>query len=224
MADVPTPPPYAPRSYRQLCPLAMALDHVGDRWSMLIVRELLGGPARFSELARGLPGIASNLLTERLRRLEASGVIVRKANGGGALYALTALGQDLRAPLEALGAWGMRAGPVDGSRPEPLRTARSTAMGLEAMLGAGDPPAERSAIELLVDGQPLRIEIGGGAPPVVRVGTPDRARAVMSTTVDELIDLPAALARGAIRHVAGEPHVADALLTCLASGSGRLAG
>ena len=66
-----------------MCPLSTALDFVGDRWTILILRELLGGSARFQELRDGLPGIASNLLTERLRRLESDGIIRRvRAHSG----------------------------------------------------------------------------------------------------------------------------------------------
>ncbi len=66
------------RDYGQYCGLARALDVVGDRWNLLIVRELLIGPARFGELREGLAGVATNLLTGRLRDLEANGVIERR--------------------------------------------------------------------------------------------------------------------------------------------------
>ena len=67
------------RSYRQYCALAKALDVLGDRWTLLIVRELmLGGPSRYTDLRNGLPGIATNLLSERLRELEAAGVVARE--------------------------------------------------------------------------------------------------------------------------------------------------
>src|SRR5487761_1479809 len=74
------------RSYGQFCALAKALDAIGDRWSLLIVRELmLLGPCRYTDLMRGLPGIATNLLADRLRDLEAAGVVRRAAGwaGGG---------------------------------------------------------------------------------------------------------------------------------------------
>ena len=73
------------RSYNQYCALARALDVVGERWSLLIVRELLEGPRRFGELLEGLPGIATNLLTERLRSLEEAGVLARRPDGRYAL-------------------------------------------------------------------------------------------------------------------------------------------
>ena len=66
------------RSYRQYCGLARALDVVGDRWTLLVIRELLEGPRRYAELLDGLPGIATNLLAERLRSLEENGIVVRQ--------------------------------------------------------------------------------------------------------------------------------------------------
>jgi DNA-binding HxlR family transcriptional regulator len=94
------------RSYRQYCGLARALDVIGERWSLLIVRELLDGPRRYNELLEGLPGIATNLLTDRLRNLEADGVLRRLDDGR---YALTEWGDDLREAVYALGRW---AGPL----------------------------------------------------------------------------------------------------------------
>ncbi len=79
------------RSYGQYCGLARALDVVGNRWNLLIVRELLIGPARYRQLQAGLPGIATNLLAERLRELEEAGVIERQldSDSNGVAYALT---------------------------------------------------------------------------------------------------------------------------------------
>ncbi len=90
------------RSYRQYCALARALDIVGERWTLLVVRELLDGPRRYAELLDGLPGIASNLLADRLRSLQAAGVAERQADGA---YALTPWGRELREPVYALGRW-----------------------------------------------------------------------------------------------------------------------
>jgi DNA-binding HxlR family transcriptional regulator len=94
------------RSYGQYCGLARALDVVGERWSLLVVRELLDGPRRYNELLSGLPGIATNLLVERLRSLEADDVVRRLDDGR---YALTPWGVDLHEAIYALGRW---AGPL----------------------------------------------------------------------------------------------------------------
>src|SRR4051794_6313548 len=94
------------RSYGQYCGLARSLDTIGDRWSMLIVRELLLGPLRYSALKNVLDGIATNLLADRLRDLEASGVIERQVGEpSGVVYALTAWGEQLREPIEAMIRW-----------------------------------------------------------------------------------------------------------------------
>ncbi|GGU48357.1 winged helix-turn-helix transcriptional regulator [Lentzea flava] len=95
------------RSYGQYCGLARALDVVGDRWNLLIVRQLLIAPARYRELQDGLPGMATNLLADRLRDLEAAGVVERRlAEQGNAItYALTPWGAELREPVESLIRW-----------------------------------------------------------------------------------------------------------------------
>jgi DNA-binding HxlR family transcriptional regulator len=94
------------RSYGQFCGLARALDVVGDRWTLLIVRELLPGPLRYSQLVASLGGIASNLLADRLRSLESSGVIERRlGQTSGVFYALTPWGSQLRDAIGAFVRW-----------------------------------------------------------------------------------------------------------------------
>src|ERR1700758_5140593 len=100
------------RSYGQYCAVAKALDVVGDRWTLLIVRELLlRGSARYSELREGLPGIATNLLAERLRALQREGVVDRRRQpppAASTVFELTPRGQELAAVVGALGRWGLR--------------------------------------------------------------------------------------------------------------------
>src|ERR1700758_709978 len=99
------------RSYGQYCPVAKALDVVGDRWTLLIVRELLlRGPARYTDIREGLPGIATNLLAARLRELESEGVVVRRKElppVAATVFELTARGRDLAPVLGALARWGL---------------------------------------------------------------------------------------------------------------------
>lgn len=90
------------RSYRQYCSFARGLDIVGDRWILLIARELLEGPRRYNELLHGLPGIATNLLADRLHDLIEAGVIEQRADS---TYALTTWGEGLRDVIHALGTW-----------------------------------------------------------------------------------------------------------------------
>jgi len=104
-------PATKPRSYAQLCGIAAALDVVGDRWSALVVRDLLLGPLRFGELAEGLPGIGTNTLTTRLKQLESCGVVHRRLldrPDRGTVYELTAYGRELEPVLLALGRWGTK--------------------------------------------------------------------------------------------------------------------
>ena len=92
------------RSYGQFCALARALDVVGDRWTLLIIRELAARPCRFRDLTDGLPGIAPNLLADRLRLLAAEGVVAHDAT---ATYQLTERGRGLGSALKALVRWGI---------------------------------------------------------------------------------------------------------------------
>lgn len=95
------------QSYRQYCPVAKANEILGDRWTLLIVRELIGGMENFNAIARGLPGISRSILSDRLRRLEKNGVVNRiPLKVRGYRYELTAAGRDLKAVLEVMGEWG----------------------------------------------------------------------------------------------------------------------
>ena len=107
------------RSYNQYCGIAKALDVIGDRWNLLIVRELvLRGASRYTDLHNGLPGIATNLLAERLRDLEREGIVTREDAPppvATTLFRLTPRGEALKATLLELGRWGapMLAEPAD---------------------------------------------------------------------------------------------------------------
>jgi DNA-binding HxlR family transcriptional regulator len=97
------------RSYDQYCALARALDVLGERWTLLLVRELLLGPKRYKDLLAGLPGIGTNLLAERLRHLDELGLIRRRAlppPAGSTVYELTELGHGLEPAVMELGRWG----------------------------------------------------------------------------------------------------------------------
>jgi DNA-binding HxlR family transcriptional regulator len=118
------------KTYGQMCPLARSLDVLGERWTMLVIRELLLGPKRFKHLLAALPAIGSNRLSERLKGLEDAGIIHKGTlppPASVAVYELTAEGERLREPLIALGLWGLDL-PVDG-RIDP-RTARAELIAL----------------------------------------------------------------------------------------------
>jgi len=92
----------SPKSYGQYCPISRTLAMLGERWSLLIVRDLLSGTTRFNDLSRSLPGLSRSLLAKRLRRLEVAGVVERL----GSRYLLTEAGQGLEPVVVALSAWG----------------------------------------------------------------------------------------------------------------------
>lgn len=94
------------RAYAQLCPLARALDAVGERWTLLVIRNLLVGPQRYSELLDTLPGITTNLLAKRLKELRERGLLTSRERHGVSLYALTPRGRELEGAVWALANWG----------------------------------------------------------------------------------------------------------------------
>lgn len=152
-----------PREYGQYCALAHALDVVGGRWSLLIVRDLLTGPKRFKDLEAGLSGIPTNVLSARLKELEDFGVIRRQllprpAKGVG--YELTDYGRELEEPLVKLGLWGAKSmGPATEGQPVSLD-------GLAlALRGTFRPDAAAGLIrsyEVVLDGRPVGISVEDG--------------------------------------------------------------
>lgn len=95
-------------SYRQFCPVAKAMELLDERWTLLLVRELLCGSEHFNDLRRGLPRMSPALLSRRLQQLVRAGVVERHADHGGVRYSLTPAGEELRPVVEALGTWGVR--------------------------------------------------------------------------------------------------------------------
>ena len=108
------------RSYHDACPIARSLDVVGERWALLVVRELLLGPQRFSDLRQALPAVSSNLLTDRLRELEGHGVLARRKLPPPAsvhVYELTPWGYELEPVIIGLGRWAARSPGHDPTLP-----------------------------------------------------------------------------------------------------------
>src|SRR5476649_1156078 len=95
-------------TYGQFCSFARALEILGERWTLLIVRELLSGSSRFNDIRRGIPRISRTMLSARLRELTDSGVITRATGSNGPAYQLTEAGQELGAAVRELGRWGQR--------------------------------------------------------------------------------------------------------------------
>jgi DNA-binding HxlR family transcriptional regulator len=154
------------RTYGDRCGIARALDIVGERWALLVVRELLLGPKRFTDLRAGLPNIGPDVLAQRLRDLEDAGIVRRRTlppPAGARVYELTDRGLDLEPVVLALGRWGSRA-------PFPDDDAR---IGVDAFVIAlktlFDPAADLEAtVELRLGGQQFRAHVTGGRLEVAR--------------------------------------------------------
>lgn len=176
-----------PRSYGQFCALARSLDVVGDRWTLLIVRELLPGPMRYTELKTSLEGIATNLLAARLRTMEEHGIVERRLEESGVVYGLTPWGAGLREPMEALGRWG--APLLATGRGDDAFQPRWLTLALPALLrGATASPPVELGVE--VDGfrMVLRVDEVG---PSAFVRPEDEPDTVLSAAPDVIVALAA---------------------------------
>jgi DNA-binding HxlR family transcriptional regulator len=170
------------RSYGQYCAVAKALDVIGDRWTMLIVRELLlAGPSRYTDLRGGLPGIATNLLSDRLRELQDAGLIEREQAPppiAATLFSLTPRGEALRPVLHELGLWGvpyMAEGPAQGDE---FRS-RWLSWPAELFLTDSRPEEDAATLELRAEDGSLAVDVAGGEIST-RTGPVENADAVLS--------------------------------------------
>ncbi len=181
-----------PRRYQLLCPIARALDRVGDRWTLLILRDLHAGPARYSDLLSGLEGIASNLLTTRLQQLTADGLVRRReADYGVTLYELTELGARSGDLLFELARFGRRFPPDEETRPP--GNLRNIAVTLQTACQRVITPEDEVTAGLVVDGEPFTLSARDGAVDV-HVGAPDAPDVVLMTALEPMM----AVADGAI--------------------------
>src|ERR1700682_6240274 len=185
------------RTYNQYCGLARSLDVVGDRWVLLIVRELLEGRRRYNELLDGLPGIATNLLAERLRDLERVGVLVRDDDH---TYRLTEWGHGLHEVVYALGRW---ASPLMGkmARYDEFRS-HWLSHPIHLLYEGVDRSRPRLTVEVNTGDTPMTIESAAGRV-TVAPGAPASPDLVLSGPPDGVpglhtgrIDLAAAAERG----------------------------
>ena len=129
------------KRYDQYCPIAHALGLVGERWSLLVVRELLDGPKRYTDLAAGLPKIGTNILSARLKDLEAAGVVEKHKlppPAASTVYELTPYGRDLRPVIHELARWGVRSlGPPPLDALEPGWLIHALDLGLSPVTSTG---------------------------------------------------------------------------------------
>jgi len=172
------------RSYGDQCGVARSLDVIGERWALLIVRELLLGPKRFNDLLAGLPGASPNVVSQRLRELTGSGVIRQRDLGPPArvrVYELTDWGRELEPVVLHLGGWGTRAPLPEGA-----------GWGLDSLLLAlqatADPAVVNGRYELRIGTDVFTVD-GTSGSVRVRRGTADRPRGALTTDADTLHDV-----------------------------------
>ena len=178
------------RSYHQYCGLAYALDIVGERWTLLIIRELVAGPRRFKDLLDGLPGISTNLLSERLKCLEKEGLLCRRVlppPAGSAVYELTALGRGLEKSLIELGKWGSQFVPPTPQEAS-LLNAGSYALTLKTFFRPEQAQGLDETYQLHIDDEVLQVQVRGGLLKV-RQGETLPADAVFRTDISTYLEL-----------------------------------
>jgi DNA-binding HxlR family transcriptional regulator len=169
------------RTYGEQCGVARSLDVIGERWALLIVRELLLGPKRFNDLLAGLPGASPNVISQRLRELAGHGVIRQRDLGPPArvrLYELTEWGRELEPVILHLGRWGDRAPLPDGAH-----------AGLDSLIlaiqAAADPTRVTGRYEVRIGGDVFAVD-GSSGSVRIRRGTADRPAATATTDFDTL--------------------------------------
>lgn len=196
------------RSYDQFCASARALDAVGDRWTLLIVRELLAGPRRYTDLHADLPGVSTDVLASRLKDMEQGGLVTRRRlppPAAASVYALTARGHGLLPVLAALAEWGAPA--LAERRPTDAVRAHWFALPLLRALRGPGGPAATGVLDVHLDEGEFHVRTGEvtAGEPVYGDGPADRADARIA------LDAELCLALGR-----GEPTLAEAV------GDGRI--
>ena len=210
--------PVEGRSYRQFCGIAHALDLVGERWALLVVRELILGPKRFTDLQAGLPGIGTNILSARLKQLERGGVVQRRTlppPAASTVYELTAYGRELEEIALALGRWGAKRMPeraaAEALRPEWL------ALALRAFFRPEAARDIRVSWELRLDGSAFNVLVDHGTVAVASgpAADPD---VTLEADVDVFLGLlagplaPAEAAAGGTLRLTGDPKLLGLLI------------
>jgi len=178
------------RSYNQYCGLAYALDKVGERWTILIIRELIAGPRRYKDLIEGLPGISTNLLAARLKSLEEDGLIQRRVlppPAGSTVYELTPLGLGLEVALIELGKWGSQFVPPSAGEAALLNVG-SYALTLKTFFRPALAQDIEKTYELHIDDEVMQVKIDKGEIEVQQ-GTALPADAVFYTDIATYLGL-----------------------------------
>lgn len=172
------------RSYGDPCGVARALDAVGERWALLVVRELLFGPKRYADLSRGLPAMSQNVLSQRLRELEESGIVLRRKLGPPArihIYELTDRGRDLEPVLCALAVWGSR----EAVDPDTELSVDALMLALKTTFDPSIARSLKADYELRFGDDRFHVSIAAGTCRIAR-GVAERVNAVIETDATTL--------------------------------------
>jgi len=214
------------RTYAQYCPVARALELVGERWTLLVARELLLGPRRFTDLMAGLPGVSANVLASRLKDLEQEGMVARRMlppPAASAVYELTDHAVGLVSVLAAMADWGMTM--LGEPRPDEEVRGEWIVLGL-AVTAHAHEAIDGKTYELHIDGEVLHVEVHKGnlQPHQGPADRPDAVVRLDATTLADLarghLELDEALSTGQVS-TEGDGDAARRLLT---SFSGLRAG
>jgi len=194
------------RSYREACRFAYALDLVGERWALLVVRELLLGPKRFTDLRVGLPHASTNILAERLRELEQNAIVRRRKlppPAGSSVYELTEWGRELEPIVTQLGAWGARS-PIPPDFEE--IGVDSIVLALRSLFDPEVAGDLNTTYELRIGEERFRVDVAGGEVEVERGSASDPAAALaipdaatLAAVLTGQLPFDEALASGALR-------------------------
>ena len=208
-----------PRCYHHYCPVAHSLDLVGERWALLVVRELLNGPKRYTDLLDGLSGIGTNILASRLRDLEEGGVVRRTKlppPAASTVYELTEYGHELQEVVYALGRWGARSlgppAPDDVIAPGWLPNALRATFDADAARGV------TACYEVRIGEEVAAVRVSDGVLDAVSgaADAPDSVIATDATTLFQLVarevDPASAVADGAAQ-VEGDGGALDAFVS-----------
>jgi DNA-binding HxlR family transcriptional regulator len=209
------------RSYGDPSGLARGLDVIGERWALLVVRELLNGPKRFSELSRGLPGMSQNVLAARLRELETDGVVRNYRLGPPAstrVYELTQRGYQLEELLIAANRWGSGV-PFDAIDVDADLSVDALALALKTAFDGKRAGALRASVELCLDGDCFHADVDDGEFRIAR-GAARTADAILDTDVTTMralifgsLSLPDAVRSRAVR-LTGDQRLASRFVNC----------
>jgi DNA-binding HxlR family transcriptional regulator len=203
------------KSYGEYCAVAKTLDVIGERWTLLIVRELsYQGPSRYTDLRDGLPGIATNLLADRLRSLEAAGVVSREEAPppvATTLFSLTPRGEELRPVLETMMRWGLPF--MTEEMPDDVVRSQWLVGALELLMEDRRPTDPRAEIELRIGDRPISLAVDGGSVEAA-LGSVEDPGAVVSGPPDKVLPMLAGKlgrsdAEAAGVRIDGDPELLD---------------